>query len=193
LAERHVYAPEAAPDRRRDRTLEGDLVLADGVEDDIWEGSPELRDGGFARLLDIPLEPDARGLQHADRRVADLRADPVPRDQRYRVFSQSVELGVRLAELPVFEVVGVDLDELAPLLRHFILREDRIHRARIDASSTVDALVGVDVVHVRRVVCMDAVDGAYLHARGVFDVYAGLNDDACHVPEGYHAPLSARN
>src|SRR5437899_3175880 len=50
--------------------------------------------------------------------------------------------------LPVFEVVGVDLDEVPPLLRYLILRKDRVHGARVDAGAAVDAFVRVDEVHV---------------------------------------------
>jgi len=39
---------------------------------------------------------------------------------------------------------------------------------------------------------MDAIDRTNLDARGIFDVYAGLDDDVCHVPQGYHAPINAR-
>src|SRR5712664_1614376 len=66
--------------------------------------------------------------------------------------------------LPVFEVVGVDRDEIAPLLRNLVLGEDRVHGARIDASAAIDALVGVDVVHVGLLVSVDAVHGTYLYA-----------------------------
>ena len=47
---------------------------------------------------------------------------------------------------------------------------DRVHRAGLDAGVAVDALIGVDVEHLRRVVVrllgrgMNAVDRADLHA-----------------------------
>jgi hypothetical protein len=69
-----------------------------------------------------------------------------------------------IAYLPVFEIVGVDRDEIAPLLRNLILGKDRVDRTRIDAGAAVDALVRVDVIHVRRVVGMDAVDRTHLDA-----------------------------
>jgi 5-deoxy-D-glucuronate isomerase len=39
---------------------------------------------------------------------------------------------------------------------------------------------------------MNTVHGADFDTRGVLYVYAGLNDDVCHVPQGYHAPVNAR-
>src|SRR5690242_12207815 len=95
-------------------------------------------------------------------------------------------------QLPVFEIVGVDLDEIAPLLRDLVFGKDRVHRAGIDAGAAVDALVRVDVVHVRRVVRVNTVDRANLDAGGVFYVDTRLSDDVSHVPQGYHAPLNAR-
>src|SRR5437870_3732856 len=76
----------------------------------------------------------------------------------------------------LLEVVVVDLDEVCPLGRDLVLGEDRVHRARIHARAAVDALVRVDVVHVRGVVGVDAVDGANLHAGGVLHTDAGLGD-----------------
>src|SRR5579859_5717066 len=88
---------------------------------------------------------------------------------------------LRLLEL-LLEVVGVDLDEVAPLCRHLVLGEDGVDRARIHASAAVDALVGIDVVHVRGVVGVDAVDRADLYAGRVLHAYAGLDDHISHVP-----------
>src|SRR6202158_26993 len=60
-------------------------------------------------------------------------------------------------DLPVFEIVSVDLDEIAPLLRDLVLGKDRVDRTRVHARAAVDALVRVDVIHLRSVVGMDAV------------------------------------
>src|SRR4029077_18467992 len=56
------------------------------------------------------------------------------------------------------------------------------------AGATVDALIRVDEIHVRRVVAVAAVNGADLDAGGVFDRHAGRNNDIRHGPQGYHAP-----
>src|SRR6202171_1860480 len=63
----------------------------------------------------------------------------------------------RNQDLPVFEIVGVDLDEIAPLLRNLILGKDRINRTGVHARAAVDALVRIDEIHLRCVVGMDAV------------------------------------
>ena len=39
----------------------------------------------FAGRLHVPVELHAGRLEHADRRVADLRPDTIARDERYRV------------------------------------------------------------------------------------------------------------
>src|SRR5258708_26567857 len=88
----------------------------------------------------------------------------------------------QVAYLPVFEIVGVDLDEIAPLLRDLVLGKDRVDGTGVDARAAVDALVRVDVVHRRGVVGVDAVHRTYLHASGVLDSDAGLHDDVCHAP-----------
>src|ERR1700737_2955199 len=60
-------------------------------------------------------------------------------------------------DLPVFEIVSVDLDEIAPLLRNLVLGKDRVDRTRVHARAAVDALIRVDVIHLRSVVGVDAV------------------------------------
>src|SRR5438477_215997 len=80
----------------------------------------------------------------------------------------------------LLEVVGVDLDEVPPLLRDLVLGEDGVDRAGIDAGAAVDALVGVDEVHVGRIVGVDAVDRADLDAGRVLDADAWLGDHVSH-------------
>src|SRR5260370_754364 len=70
----------------------------------------------------------------------------------------------RNQDLPVFEIVGVDLDEIAPLLRDLVLGKDRVDGTGVDARAAVDALVRVDVVHRRAVVVVDPVHRTSLHA-----------------------------
>ena len=91
--------------------------------------------------------------------------------------------------LLLLEVVGVDLDVFAPLLRDLVLGEDGVDRARINARAAVDALIRVDEIHGRCVVGVNTVHGADLYARGIFDPYTRLNNDISHVPQGYHAPV----
>src|SRR5216683_1824019 len=186
LAKGDVDAPEARSDRRRDRSLEGDSVFPNGSEHRLWQRRPEFLDRGRAGHLHVPVELDARGLEHAHCGVTDLRAHPVPRDESHRVPRHSSARPTRL--LTILEIVGVDLDVFAPLLGHLVLGEDGVHGARIDAGAAVDALIGIDEIHVRCVVSVNTVDGAYLDARGIFDPYTRLNDDISHAPQGYHAP-----
>src|SRR6266852_6225014 len=90
--------------------------------------------------------------------------------------------------LTILEIVRVDLDVFAPLLRNFVLGEDGVDGARINASAAVDALIGIDEIHGRGLVGVNTVHRTNLYARGIFHPDAGLNDDISHVPQGYHAP-----
>src|SRR4051794_40429933 len=56
----------------------------------------------------------------------------------------------RVLLLFVLEILGVLFDEARPLRRKVFLREDRGHRALVDAQAAVDARVGVDVQHLGR-------------------------------------------
>src|SRR5258708_15168069 len=60
-------------------------------------------------------------------------------------------------DLPVFEIVSVDLDEIAPLVRNLVLGKDRVDRTRGHARAAVDALVRVDVIHLSSVVGVHAI------------------------------------
>src|SRR5258708_8827235 len=53
----------------------------------------------------------------------------------------------QVAYLPVFEIVGVDLDEIAPLLRDLVLGKDRVDGPRVDSRPTADAPVSAQAVH----------------------------------------------
>src|SRR5688572_1980590 len=75
---------------------------------------------------------------------------PTPNDQR---------LPSDPAQSPVL------LDIIRPLRRHVAVREDGLHGTLGLARAAVDALVGVDVEHLVRLV--DAVDRAHLHAARV--------------------------
>src|SRR5262245_47011072 len=89
LAQRDVDAAEATSDGRCDRPLERDVVLADRLEHMRGQWRAELLDGALARLLHIPLEPDAGGFEHAHGRIANFGPNPIPRDERYRVTSHA--------------------------------------------------------------------------------------------------------
>src|SRR6266849_9648798 len=90
--------------------------------------------------------------------------------------------------LTILEIVRVDLDVFAPLLRNFVLGEDGVYWARIDASAAVDALIGIDEIHGRGLVGVNTVHRIDLYARGIYHPDAGLNNDISHVQQGNHAP-----
>src|SRR5262249_10865173 len=73
---------------------------------------------------------------------------------------------------------GVQLGDLLPLLGKVVLEEDRLDGALGDARLAVDALLGVDVKHLRPLV--EAIDRADDDAIGVFAVEAGLGNDVSH-------------
>src|SRR5438093_12197142 len=123
LPQRHVDAAKAAAYGRGDRSLQRHLVLADRFQHRLRERRTELSDRRLAGLLHVPLELDTRGLEDAHRGVADLGANAVARDERYGVLGQSGEGSVEPV-LPVLELVGDDLDEVAPLLWPFVVRLD---------------------------------------------------------------------
>jgi hypothetical protein len=92
----------------------------------------------------------------------------------------------RFVLLAVGEVVGVDLRVLLPLLGQLILREAGIDRAGLNAGVAVDALLGVDVEHLGRLVSgligrrVDAIHGANLDAGVVLRANARLGDYVGH-------------
>src|SRR5512134_325612 len=115
--------------------------------------------------------PDAARARQASPLRDRLVVDVVLRGVRVRQRVDLLGLGERV----------VDLHERVPLVRQRVLREDRLHRALGLACPAVDALLGID--HEDPLVLVDAVDGADVDAREVFDVDAGLGDDVRHSPE----------
>ena len=78
------------------------------------------------------------------------------------------------------------LDEMLPLLRQIILREDRPHRALVHAQVAVDAVGGVDVKLIRvgearlTRLGMNAIHRANGDAGGVLHPDARQRDDVSH-------------
>src|SRR3990172_3100776 len=79
LAQGDVDGAEAAAARRRDRTLDGDLVPADRLQDFVGGDGAVLLGGADAGLPDVPVELDAGGLEDADCGFGDLGAGAVAR------------------------------------------------------------------------------------------------------------------
>ena len=91
--------------------------------------------------------------------------------------------------LPAFlflVVLRVDFDEVLPLFRRLVERENRFHGARRNAGAAIDALVGVDEQLLRglerRFILprMYAIDRADVDTGGVLRADAGLGDDIRH-------------
>src|SRR5690348_10579769 len=76
------------------------------------------------------------------------------------------------------EEIGVDLQVLGMLGGQIVLVVDGLDRAYRLAGTAVHAFVGVDVEHPGTFV--DAVDGAFLDARLVFDVHTRFGDHVGH-------------
>src|SRR4026207_857279 len=126
-----------------------------------------------------------------------LRAESLPpcraaQIKRAEVFLSPVPLGSsdsRGALTLLFLVpVGVDLNELLPLIRNRRLLKDRFHGANRLASAAVNAFFGIDIELIflfeffglvfGRV---DAIDRTDVNTRGIFGVDAGLSNDVGHL------------
>src|SRR6185295_15129538 len=116
----------------------------------------------------------ARARTHNNRGPAERR---VPGDGA-RAGGSRLRLGGRLDARVVLEELLVQLDEVLPVGRSLVFREDRLHRAYRLTSAAVDALIRVDVEH--GLALVDAVHGADLDAGLVLHVDAGLSDDIRH-------------
>src|SRR5712691_4088226 len=145
---------------------------------------PSLR---FAHARGSPTARQWQAVGGALLRRRSAGSAAQPRCRRYRDLFDRFVLNVVLGRVLVrqrvddVEALGervVDLDERLPLLRQRVLRKDRLDRALRFARAAVDALLGVDDEDAVRLV--DAVDGADVDARAVFDVDAGLRDDVRH-------------
>src|SRR6266478_7193135 len=90
-----------------------------------------------------------------------------------------LRLGRRLGPGIVREEFLVQGREALPLVRDFVLGEDRLHRADRLARPAVDAFVGMDEEH--RLSLVNAIDRAYLDAGLVLDVDAGFSDHIRHL------------
>src|SRR5699024_151855 len=80
----------------------------------------------------------------------------------------------------LLEVGGVYLLERCPLLWQVILKENRLYRANLGAYTTIDAFIRVDVINLRFVIRVDAIDRAHFNAAGVLCAYAWLCNDVSH-------------
>ena len=81
LAKRHVDAAEARADRSGHGALDGDLVLADRLDDMVGQRCAVLGHHVLAGIGDLPLDVDAGRLDHAAHRRRDLGSDAVAGDE----------------------------------------------------------------------------------------------------------------
>ena len=84
-----------------------------------------------------------------------------------------------------FEIFGIDLGVVVPLIRDGFFSENSFNRAFRFTGTAIDAFVGVDVEHlaIRLVVSvrrMDTVDGADFYAGSIAGPDARLSDDIGH-------------
>ena len=157
----------------------------------------ELRvgaDKGRPLVIEDPDAPAAQAIFHAARGL--IAATPrswrrcrSPRparaaDHRHRAADGALSVAAALGRR--LEVLGVDVDELVPLVGELVLGEAGVDGAGLHAGIAVDALLGIDVelldlVVVGLVRCgVDAVDRADLDARVVLLADAGLSDHVGH-------------
>ena len=102
------------------------------------------------------------------------------RDEETKIGGISAADLVSPSKLLLVEVVLIHLDVVFPLIRYGVLGEDRAHRAHRLACAAVDALIGVNEVHVVRVGCIDTVHRANIDTACVLQVHARLGDHIRH-------------
>src|SRR6266508_1271655 len=94
------------------------------------------------------------------------------------------------SKLLLVEVVLVDLGVVLPLVRDRIFWEDRAHRTNRLTCTAVDALIGMDEVHLVRVSCINAVNRTDVQAARVLHIDARFSDHIRHfapVPPPQHS------
>lgn len=85
LAQGDVNAAEARADRCGDGALDGNFGLGDRIEDVLGQRRTELVHDAGAGLLDVPVDLDTGGLDHAAHGLRNLGTDTVTGNQDYIV------------------------------------------------------------------------------------------------------------
>src|SRR5213083_2010969 len=93
---------------------------------------------------------------------------------------EAVALIVSTTRLLV-EICFVDLGVILPFVRHSILGKDRAYRTHRLACTAVDALVGMDEVHVVCIRCIYAVNGTDIDTARVLHIDAWFRDHVRHL------------
>ena len=136
--------------------------------------------GGHPPATQRPAGPQGRGsavVRLTDGKTALLGLRRQAGDQGV-VLGDLTETRGPTRRTETVEELRVRAVEVAPLLGHVVLIEDRLDGAHRLARAAVDALVGLDVEHPLALV--DAVDRTLVHAGTVLHVHAGLGDDVRH-------------
>jgi len=127
--------------------------------------------------------------QTNERRVQRIMGSEPPR-LRNRVDvrrDSSIPLGGPKGPPLLLKVLRVDRNEVLPLFRRFVEREDRFNGTRRNAGATVDALIGMDEQLLRRfegglvLPRMNAVDRADIDTGRVLRADARFGDDIRHA------------
>ena len=84
LAELDVHAGEAVTHRRRDRSLEGETVVLDGLQGLGRQHGAVLLRGGGPRREGLPCDARKGGVDHLLRRLGHLGPDSISRDHTDR-------------------------------------------------------------------------------------------------------------
>ena len=85
LAQGHVDAAEARANRCGDGALDGNLGLGDRIEHMLGQRRVKLVHDAGAGLLDVPVDLDTGGLDHAAHGLRNLGTDTVAGNQDYIV------------------------------------------------------------------------------------------------------------
>ena len=76
-------------------------------------------------------------------------------------------------------MLRVQINEIAPLVRRFVERVDRLHRTGRHAGAAVDALVGMDIQHLGGLEIGLILPGMNAIDRADVDTGSVLGADAC--------------
>jgi len=78
------------------------------------------------------------------------------------------------------KIISVDLDKVLLIFGHIFFRENGFYWADRAASTTVNALIGIDVVLVGIVIRVNTIHRTDFHTSGVLGIYTGGRNNVCH-------------
>src|SRR5690606_27500281 len=92
LPEINIDATESLSDRRRDRSLQPDTVLLDGIQDPLGD-LPLCFDDLNPAFLHVPVDANPGGIDALACRLSDFRTNSIPGDQRNVIHHWNFLLG----------------------------------------------------------------------------------------------------